>query len=117
MHQRPLSINRLIPRNPSFSGIAEKRMGYDTTSIPFGAGDGSYGQLASIDISLMGRLVPDVLQWGITEAEFSWVLESNDLSYKTLKKGGAKITKQYRIYDFGPLNTTVNAKFMRQDSE
>lgn len=68
-----------------------------------------------IGIALVGRLVPDVLKWGIKEAEFSWVLESNDLSYKTLKKGGAKITKQYRIYDHGPLDTTANAKFMRQE--
>ena len=36
----------------------------------------------------------------------------NDLSFKTLKKGGAKITKQYRVYDFGPPDTTANAKFM-----
>ena len=68
-----------------------------------------------IGIALVGRLVPAALEWGIQEAEFSWVLESNDLSYKTLKKGGAKITKQYRIYDYGPPDTTVNAKFMQQD--
>lgn len=68
-----------------------------------------------IGIALVGRLVPAALEWGIQEAEFSWVLESNDLSYKTLKKGGAKITKQYRIYDFGPPDTTVNAKYMEQE--
>ena len=67
-----------------------------------------------IGIALVARLVPDALKWGIQEAEFSWVLESNDLSYKTLKKGGAKITKQYRIYDYGPPDTTANAKFMNQ---
>ncbi len=66
-----------------------------------------------IGIALIARLVPDILEWGIQEAEFSWVLESNDLSYKTLKKGGAKITKQYRIYDYGPADTTANAKFMK----
>jgi GNAT superfamily N-acetyltransferase len=65
-----------------------------------------------IGIALVGRLVPDALAWGIQEAEFSWVLESNDLSFKTLKKGGAKITKQYRVYDIGPPDMTVNAKFM-----
>jgi GNAT superfamily N-acetyltransferase len=65
-----------------------------------------------IGIALVARLVPDALAWGIQEAEFSWVLESNDLSYKTLKKGGAKITKQYRVYDIGPPDTTANAKFM-----
>ncbi|MEO2049030.1 MAG: N-acetyltransferase [Pirellulales bacterium] len=69
-----------------------------------------------IGISLVGRLVPEALEWGITEAEFSWVLESNHLSYKTLKKGGAKITKRYRIYDYGPPDTTANAKYMEQES-
>ncbi|RIK85906.1 MAG: N-acetyltransferase [Planctomycetota bacterium] len=69
-----------------------------------------------IGIALVARLVPDALAWGIQEAEFSWVLESNDLSYKTLKKGGAKITKQYRIYDYGPPDTTANAKFMKQQA-
>lgn len=68
-----------------------------------------------VGIALVARLVPDALAWGIQEAEFSWVLESNDLSFKTLKKGGAKITKQYRIYDYGPKDTTANAKFMKQD--
>ncbi|MCA9233403.1 MAG: hypothetical protein KDA57_22365 [Planctomycetales bacterium] len=68
-----------------------------------------------IGIALVSRLVPDALKWGIQEAEFSWVLESNDLSFKTLKKGGAKITKQYRIYDYGPPDTTANAKFMQQE--
>ncbi len=67
-----------------------------------------------IGLALVARLVPDILKWGIQEAEFSWVLESNDLSYKTLKKGGAKITKRYRIYDYGPLDTTANANFMDQ---
>ena len=55
-----------------------------------------------LGLVLMAELVAPVLQWGIEEAEFSWVLESNHLSYKTLQRGGAKITKQYRIYDYGP---------------
>jgi len=68
-----------------------------------------------IGLALVARLVPDILKWGIKEAEFSWVLESNHLSYKTLKKGGAKITKRYRVYDYGPHDTTANAKYMDQD--
>jgi hypothetical protein len=52
-----------------------------------------------IGLVLLARLVPDALKWGIEEAEFSWVLESNRLSYQSLKRGGAKITKSYRIYD------------------
>lgn len=53
-----------------------------------------------IGLVLLSRLVPDILQWGIEEVEFSWVLESNHLSRKTLERGGAKRTKTYRIYDF-----------------
>jgi GNAT superfamily N-acetyltransferase len=55
-----------------------------------------------LGLVILSRLVPEILDWGIEEAEFSWVLESNHLSYGTLKRGGAKITKTYRIYDFGP---------------
>jgi hypothetical protein len=53
-------------------------------------------------VVILARLVPEVLAWGIEEAEFSWVLESNHLSYKSLKRGGAKLTKTYRVYDFPP---------------
>jgi GNAT superfamily N-acetyltransferase len=52
-----------------------------------------------VGLVLMARLVPDALAWGIQEAEFSWVLESNHLSYQTLKRGGVQITKTYRLYD------------------
>jgi len=51
---------------------------------------------------LLARLLPDALKWGIEEGEFSWVLESNHLSYGSLKRGGAKITKTWRIYDWEP---------------
>ena len=56
-------------------------------------------QRFGIGMVLMHGLVPKVMEWGIEEAEFSWVLESNRLSYGALKKGGAKITKTYRLYD------------------
>ncbi|MEM9185056.1 MAG: N-acetyltransferase [Planctomycetota bacterium] len=46
----------------------------------------------------VGLLQP-ALAYGLSEAEFSWVLESNDLSRKTLEKGGAKRYKEYRVYD------------------
>ncbi|WP_145057675.1 GNAT family N-acetyltransferase [Adhaeretor mobilis] len=65
-----------------------------------------------VGIALVARLVPDALAWGLQEAEFSWVLESNHLSYRTLVKSGAKITKKYRVFDYGPPDTTVNAKYM-----
>jgi hypothetical protein len=52
-----------------------------------------------VGLVLLARLVPDILQWGIQEAEFSWVLESNHLSRKSLERGGALCTKTYRLYD------------------
>ena len=56
-------------------------------------------QLMGVGLVLMYGLVPKAIEWGLEEAEFSWVLESNSLSYGSLKKGGAKITKTYRLYD------------------
>jgi GNAT superfamily N-acetyltransferase len=56
-------------------------------------------QRYGVGLVLMQGLVPKALEWGLQEAEFSWVLESNSLSYGSLKKGGAKIAKTYRIYD------------------
>ncbi len=56
-------------------------------------------QRLGIGLLLMHALAPQALAFGVEEAEFSWVLESNKLSYGALKKGGAKITKTYRLYD------------------
>ncbi len=56
-------------------------------------------QRYGVGLVLMHGLVPKAIEWGLEEGEFSWVLESNRLSYGTLKKGGAKITKTYRLYD------------------
>ncbi len=58
-------------------------------------------QTWGLGLVAMARLVPEVLAWGIQEAEFSWVLESNKLSYQSLKRGGARLIKTYRIYDYG----------------
>jgi len=52
-----------------------------------------------LGLVLLNRLVPDCLEWGIEEAEFSWVLESNHLSRASLERGGAIRTKTYRMYD------------------
>lgn len=52
-----------------------------------------------VGLLIVAQLVPEVQAWGIEEAEFSWVLESNTLSHGTLKRGGAKITKTYRLFD------------------
>jgi GNAT superfamily N-acetyltransferase len=56
-------------------------------------------QRMGVGLVLMQGLVPKAMEWGLEEAEFSWVLESNNLSFGALKKGGAKIVKTYRLYD------------------
>ncbi len=56
-------------------------------------------QRMGVGLVLLHGLIPKALEWGIEEAEFSWVLESNRLSRGSLEKGGAKRTKTYRIYD------------------
>ncbi len=56
-------------------------------------------QMTGLGLVLINDLVPKTLEWGIQEAEFSWVLESNQYSRGALEKGGAKKTKTYRVYD------------------
>lgn len=56
-------------------------------------------QRQGIGLVLLHGLVPKALQWKIEEAEFSWVLESNSLSRRSLEKGGAQRIKTYRLYD------------------
>ena len=56
-------------------------------------------QRYGLGMVLISGFVPKALEWGLQEAEFSWVLESNSLSRGALQKGGAKITKTYRVYD------------------
>jgi GNAT superfamily N-acetyltransferase len=53
-----------------------------------------------IGIALLVSLVPKGLAIGMEEAEFSWVSEDNTLAVSSLEKGGAKLYKKYRIYDF-----------------
>ncbi len=57
-------------------------------------------QMWGLSMVLVEHMLDDVLAWGITEAEFSWVLESNRLSRGTLERGGAILEKTYRIYDY-----------------
>jgi GNAT superfamily N-acetyltransferase len=52
-----------------------------------------------LGVVLLGALIEPMLAWGMKEAEFSWVLESNNLSRGSLEKGGAKLEKTYRVYD------------------
>ncbi len=55
-----------------------------------------------VGLVLLSGLIPRVLASGLQEAEFSWVLESNHFSRKSLEKGGAILEKTYRIYDWPP---------------
>ena len=59
-------------------------------------------QAWGVGLVLMGALVQPVLNWGMKEVEFSWVLESNHLSKRTLERGGALVTKKYRMYQDDP---------------
>ena len=59
-------------------------------------------QAWGVGLVLMGALVQPVLDWGMREVEFSWVLESNHLSKRTLERGGALVTKKYRMYQDDP---------------
>jgi len=59
-------------------------------------------QRMGVGLVLLNGLVPQALKWGIQEAEFSWVLESNSLSRGSLEKGGATRDKTYRLYDLDP---------------
>ncbi len=54
-----------------------------------------------LGLVLLYYLVPAVINWGIEEVEFSWVLESNTLSCGSLRRGGAKQSKAFRVFDHG----------------
>ena len=59
-------------------------------------------QAWGIGLVLMNGLYERVMKWGLREVEFSWVLESNYLSRRTLERGGALVTKKYRMYQDDP---------------
>jgi GNAT superfamily N-acetyltransferase len=59
-------------------------------------------QAWGIGLVLHAALVPRLYEWGMDEVEFSWVLESNHLSRRTLERGGALVTKKYRLYQDDP---------------
>jgi hypothetical protein len=53
-----------------------------------------------LGLVLNAHMLPIGLEWGMQEAELSWILESNHLSRKTVERGGAKLVKTYRLYDY-----------------
>jgi GNAT superfamily N-acetyltransferase len=59
-------------------------------------------QAWGIGLVLMSGLYERFIKWGLQEVEFSWVLESNYLSRRTLERGGAVVTKRYRMYQDDP---------------
>jgi len=59
-------------------------------------------QAWGIGLVLMSGLYERFIRWGLQEVEFSWVLESNYLSRRTLERGGAIVTKKYRMYQDDP---------------
>ena len=63
-------------------------------------------QAWGVGLVLHAALVPRLYNWGMKEVEFSWVLESNHLSKRTLERGGALVTKKYRIYQDDPPSDT-----------
>jgi GNAT superfamily N-acetyltransferase len=52
-----------------------------------------------LGVVTLARILPDAVDFGIRVGEFSWVLESNQLSRGTIERGGAKRSKVHRIYD------------------
>ena len=52
-----------------------------------------------LGLVLLNRMLPDELAIGITDAEFSWVLETNHLSRGSLERAGLVPSKTYRLYD------------------
>jgi hypothetical protein len=57
-------------------------------------------QRLGVGLALASGLVPPALDWGLQEAEFSWILESNTLSWRSLERAGAKRTRTWRVYDW-----------------
>jgi hypothetical protein len=58
--------------------------------------------MMGIGLVLLRALVPKALEWGLEEAEFSWVAESKHFSRGSLEKARAKLAKTYRVYDWDP---------------
>jgi len=57
-------------------------------------------RLMGIGLVLLRALVEPGIEWGLDQAEFSWVMESNEASRGSLEKGGALPLKTFRIYDW-----------------
>ncbi|MBX7074618.1 MAG: GNAT family N-acetyltransferase [Pirellulales bacterium] len=59
-------------------------------------------QRVGLGLVLMRALAQPARDLKIAEGEFSWVLETNELARLGLEKGGARIYKTWRMYDYRP---------------
>jgi hypothetical protein len=57
-------------------------------------------QRLGVGLALIYGIGQKALEWQPEEAEFSWVLESNRLSRRSLEKAGTRRVKTYRLYDW-----------------
>jgi hypothetical protein len=55
--------------------------------------------LIGVPLVLFKELTARHMACGIEEVEYSWIAESNTLSWHSLRKGGAQRTKVHRVYD------------------
>jgi GNAT superfamily N-acetyltransferase len=55
-----------------------------------------------LGLVLMRAMMPKAIELDVQEAEFSWVDEDNHMARLGLEKGGAKVYKTYRMYDYEP---------------
>ena len=53
-----------------------------------------------VGVVLASYLVPAAMEWPVDTGEFSWVLESNDLSRKSLESANLFMEKVHRVYEF-----------------
>ena len=58
-----------------------------------------YQESKGMGLTLFSTLIPQILEWGMEDVEFSWVLESNRLSRATLERCGTRLYKTYRMYE------------------
>lgn len=52
-----------------------------------------------VGVCLARDMLGPALAFGVTECEFSWVLESNHLSRRTIEKAGARRSKTWRVFE------------------
>jgi len=56
-------------------------------------------QRLGVGLALLHAMAEPGLEFGLEEVEFSWILESNTLSWRSLHRGGAHRVKTHRLYD------------------